>query len=61
MNNELIEVNNILVTDFTDIIKTYSILKKENKLHFNMIKDLNGNKELLEKSFKDELIETNYY
>jgi len=57
IDNEQVEINNIIFTNFSDVIKTYSVLAKDNKLNFNIIKELKGNKELLQKSFKDELYE----
>jgi hypothetical protein len=54
-----IEVNfsDLAITNFNTIVESQKKMKHKNNLEFSSFKELKGNKELLNKAFKDELLE----
>lgn len=54
-DNIEINLDNIFVTDFGDIVKDMKEIGKENKLDFSSVRTLMGDKHILELSFQDQL------
>lgn len=57
LDNTEISFTDLAITNFMDVVESQKILKNKNKLEFSSIKELKGDKDLLNKSFKDELFE----
>jgi hypothetical protein len=54
-NDIEINIDQIYITDFGDIVNEKKEIGKDNELDFSSIKTLMGDKYLLELSFQDEL------
>lgn len=50
---EIIDIENILITDFGDFFKTQVENRKDNKIDFNSIRSLHGEKNIMEQAFQD--------
>lgn len=53
-NEELIEMENILITDFGEFLNSQIERRKDLKIDFSVIKNLQGEKNILEQAFQDE-------
>lgn len=52
-----INFSDLAITDFDKLVQSQKKIKNKNNLEFSSIKELKGDKELLNKAFKDELLE----
>ena len=52
-----INFSDLSITDFDKLVQSQKKIKDKNNLEFSSIKELKGDKELLNKAFKDELLE----
>ena len=50
---EIIEMENILITDFGDFFKSQVEKRKDNKIDFSSIHTLHGEKTIMEQAFQD--------
>lgn len=53
-NEELIEMENILITDFGEFLNSQKDRRRNLEIDFSVIKTLQGEKNILEQAFQDE-------
>jgi hypothetical protein len=53
-DEELIEMENILITDFGEFVDSQKERRKDMTIDFSVIKLLQGEKNILEQTFQDE-------
>jgi hypothetical protein len=52
-----INFSDLAITNFDKLVQSQKKIKNKNNLEFSSIKELKGDKELLNKAFKDQLLE----
>lgn len=57
-NEEKLEMENILITDFGEFVESQKENRRDMKIDFSVIKLLQGEKNILEQVFQDEKKET---